>query len=207
MHTPSIAPSTSDSSGLQNIDVLFDKTFDKSLWEPSRPPQALGELLDSRYMIPLLFPSDPRHLSALPVKPGILEDDKRTSFQSVSSSASSEKTSIRSLPFSWRSKNRKVREVGVGTLQWVDGIGSASRYGRPVAPDYEPEEDERMPKGLATAAVESGSDLDDRGEGEVTMKINTHIMHLTRKPSGRAKNRPSMGETTPIDGSPPSLHP
>ncbi|KAF9535373.1 DIL domain-containing protein [Crepidotus variabilis] len=201
-HAPSITPSTSENSGLQNIDVLFDKTFDKSLWEPTRPPQALGELLDSRFMIPLLFPTDPRHLAALPGKPPLLEDNKRTSVQSFTSSTSSDKASIRSLPFSWRSRNRKVREVGVGTLQWVDGIGSASRYGRPVAPDYEPEEDEKMTKGLTMTAADSGSEYDDRDDGEEpTMKINTHITHLTRKPSGRAKNRPSMGETTPIDGS------
>ena len=103
-------------------DVLFDRTFDKSYWEPCKPPQPLGELLDSRFMIPLLFPSDPRHLAALPGKPSILEDNKRTSVQSVNSSTSSERTSIRSLPLHWRSKSRSVREVGIGTLQWVDGL-------------------------------------------------------------------------------------
>lgn len=53
----------------QAIDSLFDRTFEKSEWYPAKPPAVLGELLDSRHMLPLLLPSDPMHLGALPVLP------------------------------------------------------------------------------------------------------------------------------------------
>jgi hypothetical protein len=51
------------------IDDLFSRTFEKSDWQPAKPPVVLGELLDSRHMLPLLLPSDPMHLGALPVIP------------------------------------------------------------------------------------------------------------------------------------------
>ncbi|KAF8971413.1 DIL domain-containing protein [Flammula alnicola] len=191
--TPSIAPSVDSHSPQQSIDTLFDKTSDISTWEPVRPPQALGELLDSRYMLPLLFPSDPRLLAALPGKTAVLDDNKRASMQSFHSSSdkSSGRASVTSVPLPWISRNRKVREVGVGTLQWVDGIRSASRWGRPVAPDYDPEDED--------GALHPFSQ--EEAEDESTIQVNTHITPLTRRPSGRAKGRLSMGETTPIDGS------
>src|SRR6266545_1756211 len=78
----------------QSIDVLFDRTSNGSSWEPIRPPQALGELLDSRFMIPLLFPSNPRFLAALPAKHARSLGDKRISTQSFN--LISDKVSIRS---------------------------------------------------------------------------------------------------------------
>ena len=194
--TTSIAPSSMDAiSPQQSIDTLFDRTADISLWEPVRPPQALGELMDSRYMMPLLFPSDPRLLSAMPGKKAMFNDQKRTSLQTLSSS--SENSSghgqghAPSTPLPWVSRNRKIRKVNVGTLQWVDGIRSASRWGRPVAADYEPG-DEADP-----------SSPEDVNDPDPTIKTNIHLTHLTRKPSGRAtgKARPSADETTPVDGS------
>ncbi|KAG8954438.1 hypothetical protein FRC04_011765 [Tulasnella sp. 424] len=41
------------------IDNLFDHDHPKSDWTAPKPPEALGELMNSRYMIPLIFPSDP----------------------------------------------------------------------------------------------------------------------------------------------------
>ncbi|KAG8867732.1 hypothetical protein FRC20_005043 [Serendipita sp. 405] len=43
--------------------------FEKASWQPAKPPVVLGELLDARFMLPLLLPSDPVHLGALPVLP------------------------------------------------------------------------------------------------------------------------------------------
>jgi len=191
--TPSVAPSVSESThAQQSIDVLFDKTMDISLWEPVRPSQALGELLDSRHMLPLLFPTDPKLLAALPAKKIVFEENKRTSRQSFSSNSDKSLASSNAVnSFSWVSRNRRVREVGAHVLQWVDGIRSASRWGRPVAPDYEEDSD-----GSALSYAQ-----DDVEGFEPTIKINTHTTPLTRKPSGRAKGRPSMGETTPIDTS------
>ncbi|PPQ92673.1 hypothetical protein CVT25_013980 [Psilocybe cyanescens] len=191
---PSIAPSVEALSPQQSIDVLFDKTADISLWDPVRPPQALGELLDSRHMLPLLFPSDPRLLAALPGKKTMLEENKRESVQSLSLNSNSEHSQslTDATPLPWISRNRKVREVSIGTLQWVDGVRSAARWGRPVAHDYEPEEQDVSPPSFLP---------EDPGDDESSTGANTHATPLTRKPSGRTKGRQSMGETTPIETS------
>ncbi|EJD33454.1 hypothetical protein AURDEDRAFT_177463 [Auricularia subglabra TFB-10046 SS5] len=47
----------------QGIDALFDRGIDKAQWTAPRPPEALGELLDSRCMLPLVLPSDPQLLA------------------------------------------------------------------------------------------------------------------------------------------------
>jgi len=170
-------------SANQSIDVLFDKMSNRS-WEPIRPPQALGELLDSRFMIPLLFPSNPRLLAALPGKR--FRGDKRISMQSLSSNL--DKVSIRSttdLPSPWRCRNRKVREVGVRTLRWIDGANSAARWERPLAHDHEHEDE-----------TEKGADL--------VNGRHPNAAPLTQRPSAlRAKARQSIGpgDITQIDGS------
>ncbi|KAJ6519737.1 DIL domain-containing protein [Mycena sanguinolenta] len=182
--TSSIA--SSESAGQHGIDMLFEKTQDKSTWEPVRPPQVLGELLDSRHMLPLVFPSDPRMLSALPGKL-IFPDDKppRTPVPTSDSRSSSRASGESQGAMRWRSRDRALREMGVGALQWVDGIRSAARWGRLMNPDTDVEDDE-MENGVPK-------------EGELTVKITP----LTRKPSGRSKGRPSQGgeaeEITPVD--------
>ncbi|KAF8807314.1 hypothetical protein BYT27DRAFT_7255935 [Phlegmacium glaucopus] len=190
--TPSITASIATFSAQQSIDMLFDRSLDKSTWEPIRPPQALGELLDSRHMLPLLFPSNPRLLAALPgnvIYPG---DSKRTSVQS--SKSDSDKSSSHANapePFSWRSRNRKVREIGIEILQWVDGVRSASRWGRSIAHDFEDGEEAQF----STYHTE-----EPEGDEPTITGINIHITPLTRKPSGRAKGRLSTSEVTPING-------
>lgn len=194
--TPSIATTNSESSTHQHsIDALFDgaaTTNTISSWEPVRPPQVLGELLDSRYMLPLLFPSDPRMLAAVPGQSSIPESGQNEYHNTRLSSESRSGTgsnmgSRNTMP--WRLRSRKVREVGVGTLQWVDGIRSAARWNRMAEPDEGEDEEEPQPQAYAS---------DDSGVGE--LKVNTHITHLTRKPSGRSKGRPSAGgEITPIE--------
>ncbi|KAJ7487517.1 DIL domain-containing protein [Mycena galericulata] len=175
--TPSIA-SSDGSTGQHGIDMLFERAHEKSAWEPIKPPQVLGELLDSRHMLPLVFPSDPRMLSALPGKL-IFPDDKPPPTPMSRSSSRASEGNRGAMP--WRSRNRTLRQVGVGTLQWVDGVRSAARWGRLVNPD-----DEDIP--------------DELNGAELT--VDTHITPLTRKPSGRSKGRPSQGaeveEVTPV---------
>ncbi|KAG8858754.1 hypothetical protein FRB96_004891 [Tulasnella sp. 330] len=48
------------------IDNLFDYERPKSEWMPPKLPETLGELMNSKYMIPLIFPSDPAMLCACP---------------------------------------------------------------------------------------------------------------------------------------------
>lgn len=184
--------SSENSTNQSNIDLLFERDQENPSWEPPNPPPVLGELLDSRYMLPLLFPSDPRMLAVLPNKLSITtEDEKRRSSVLSQGSPSGSRASSRSRGgLYWRSRNRKLREVGLGTLKWVDGVGSISRWTRPLDDD-EDEEDALHPH-------PPEDPLDDAGE----LQINTHITAFTRKPSGRqSKGRPSFGgeETTPID--------
>ena len=141
-------------------------------------------------MLPLLFPSNPRLLAALPGE--IIHPEDRTSLRSPKSDSDKSSThTIAPEPFSWRSRDRNVRKIGIEILQWVDGVRSASRWGRPLAHDFEVGNEE----GHSTHPTEEPED------DEPTIRINTHITPLTRKPSGRAKGRLSMSETTPINGS------
>jgi hypothetical protein len=167
--------------------MLFDRMQEKSAWEPAKAPQVLGELLDSRYMLPLLLPSDPRMLSASPGKPPSLDaKEKRRSAQLVVEGRSASRASAGTRgSMAWRSNSRKIREIGVEILQFVDGVRSASRWSMAVeAMDNDSERD--------VHPNESVSDEGPSGYGRET--IVSRITPLTRKPSGRSKGRPSMGE-------------
>ncbi|KAJ7492702.1 hypothetical protein FB451DRAFT_1219300 [Mycena latifolia] len=154
--TPSIA--SSDGSAAQHgIDMLFERAQEKSSWEPAKPPQ-------------LVFP-----------------DDKPSNAHSTPDSRSSSRASEGSRgAMPWRSRDRTLRQVGIGTLQWVDGVRSAARWGRLANPDEE----------------EMRSYTEDDTEAQ-ELTVDTHITPLTRKPSGRSKGRPSQGgeaeEITPVE--------
>lgn len=173
--------------------MLFERT---EFWEPVRPPQVLGELLDSRYMLPLLFPSDPRMLAALPGKVPLIEQDKverRRGVRVAPDSRSSSRIGNGDRgTMVWRSRNRKLREVGIGALQWVDGVRSAARWGRAPEPgDEEVDDDDNQPHSYTS---------DDSTVNDPALRLDTHTTPLTRKPSGRSKGRTSLGgETTPIE--------
>jgi hypothetical protein len=165
--------------------MLFDRMQEKSAWEPAKAPQVLGELLDSRYMLPLLLPSDPRMLAASPGKPPAPDaKEKRKSAQLAAEGRSASRASAGCRgSMAWRSKSRKIREIGVDTLQFVDGIRSASRWGMAVEA-YDNDSEHDVPK--------STSDEGHCNYGSDT--IVNHITPLTRKPSGRSKGRPSLGD-------------
>ncbi len=176
-------------SGTQHgVDILFDKTRDKSVWEPEKAPQVLGELLDSRYMLPLLFPSDPRLLAALPGKLNDPKDRKSDSGRGYTSPRTPDASSNpRRGSMSWRSRNKKIREVGIDVLQWVDGIPSAARWTKLAEVD----EEENSP-------TYDTADLETPYGEELT--IRTNVVPLTRQPSGRSKGRASMnGDLTPVE--------
>jgi hypothetical protein len=167
--------------------MLFERTQETPPWEPAKPPQVLGELLDSRYMLPLLFPSDPRMLAALPGKIPLSDDSKRETRQEPNGKwRTTSLASVENRRMTWRSRNRKLREVGIGSLKWVDGVRSAARWGRPQEPD-----------GQTHYAS------DDSNPSDEELGIITHITPLTRKPSGRSKGRSSLGggEITPVERS------
>lgn len=110
---------------------------------------------------------------------------------------------------SWRCRNRKIREVGVGALQRIDGVVSAARWGRPVDPRFTDDDDEGEEVGNEGQGSRektlhpsySADDLHRVVEEEETMRINTQLTPLTRKPSahGGRRGRQSVGEVTPVE--------
>ncbi|KAK7059043.1 hypothetical protein VNI00_001667 [Paramarasmius palmivorus] len=186
----SSASSSSELTAAQEgIDLLFATHVEKANWEPVQPPKVLGELLDSRYMLPLVFPSDPRNIGAVPWLEGVDGDvdsarkQKRLSKGSTMSGGSGGMT--------WRRRDRKIREVGSSALKWVDGL-NAGKWGRPI-----------------TDEEAGGADGDEDGEGaghqeevseeEQDETLRIRVTPLTRK-SSRGKGRPSGGgDTTPIE--------
>ncbi|KAJ7596949.1 DIL domain-containing protein [Mycena floridula] len=176
----SIISTASDTSTTpNNIDMLFDRGEDSASWTPAQPPQVLGELLDSRYMLPLLLPTDPRMLAVFPGKLVVPDDEPRPiPSPAPSDSRSASRASARShSSMNWRSRNRKLREVGVATLKWIDGT-PVTRWTRPLHDDDD--------------------DDGDPSSEDSKLEVETHIAPLTRRP---VKGRPSLGDdqTTPVD--------
>ncbi|KAH9947151.1 DIL domain-containing protein [Amylocystis lapponica] len=189
----SMVPSQETSAAQRGIDGLFDRSLEKSFWEPAKAPEPLGELLDSRFMLPLLLPSDPRMLGAFPVKRHAPEEDKwnaaRLSLDSASRSASRASFGSRGA-MAWRLDSKKLRDVGVGTLEWVDGSRAASRWTRPVEADEEDAEKSRPPPYTS----------DDSNPLYGELGVATHFTPLTRQPSTRSRGRASVGEfATPVE--------
>jgi len=181
--------STEASNISHNIDLLFDQEQDAASWEPVRPPEVLGELLDSRYMLPLLLPSDPVMLSATPKMPSFWWDEDVANGISDSRSASrASKRSAESLP--WRTTTKRLRDTSLDVLQWVDGVGSHARWARQVDMQVQEEDeykDEKSPLGS------------DAQESDIApTSAVRRVTPLTRKPSLRSKGRAS----TPVDGGP-----
>ena len=167
-----------------NVDLLFDRTFDQSSWESAKAPQVLGELLDSRYMLPLYLPSDPRVLSAAPAKRHIIDFTRRTSNHQPEPRIPSRAGIVGSM--GWKCRSHRVREVSVDTLRWLDSF-KPSMWARPIYSEF------TYPgNGQDSPPLSPISDSED-------LRINTNVVRpspnstpLTRKPSTRSKNRTSL---------------
>lgn len=152
-------------------------------------------------MLPLLLPSDPRMLGALPTKPPSLDDEKRAAVR-LSVDGSSRSASRASFgnrgAMGWRF-SKQLREIGPSTLQYVDGSRAAARWTRPV--ELEDDEGDKPPPAYADDD-DDGDGIGD-GDGEPgELKIDTQTVHLTaltRAPSGRSRGRTSVANGTPID--------
>ena len=183
--TPNI--STTNTSAMQhNVDLLFDRTFDQSSWESAKSPQVLGELLDSRYMLPLFLPSDPRVLSAAPVKRHIIDFTKRTLNHPPEPRIPSRTGIVRSM--GWKYRSHRVREVGVDTLRWLDSF-QPSRWARS---GYM--ESSSLGNGGDSPPLSPVSDTQDPRINTNVVQPSPHSTPLTRKPSTRSKNRTSLLE-------------
>ena len=173
----------------KGIDMLFDRNQAKSTWEPPRPPEVLGELLDSRHMLPLMLPSDPRLLGAVPSKRSPSEESR----DSLSHGRSASRASLGSTSaMAWRLNSRKLREVGVGTLQWVDGAISASRWYRRAQVQIAEEEEEKPPPPYSSDDPHRSFEGDESSEYNASL----HLTSLTRKPSLRSRG----GRASTING-------
>src|SRR6267154_787548 len=115
---PSINASSETPAAQQSIDILFDRSHSQSEWEPVKPPQVLGELLDSRHMLPLFLPSDARMLAATPAKQVVTEYGERASTRpSVNALSASQASSLDGGAMKWRCRSKTVRNVNFETLQ------------------------------------------------------------------------------------------
>ena len=172
--------STEASSMLHNIDLLFDQEQDAASWEPVRPPEVLGEFLDSRYMLPLLLPSDPVMLSAAPKMPAFWRNEGVANGISDSRCAShTSRRSAGSLP--WRISAKRLRDTSLDILRWVDGAGSHARWARSA--DVEERE---YDGGVSPLGSE-----DERESDMVATPAVRRVTPLTRRPSLRSKGRAS----------------
>ncbi|KAF9244617.1 DIL domain-containing protein [Melanogaster broomeanus] len=181
--TPSISMSET-SATLHNIDLLFDRTHDRSSWEPAKAPQVLGELLDSRYMLPLFLPSDPRMLSAAPVRRYIIDYTRRTSSHQLDPRSSSHTGIPR--PVGWKCRSRRVRDVSVEALRWLDGF-QPSRWARPIDLESQYADNDRDSSPPPSVSDAKGLRIDTD-----IVPVPSHSTPLTRKPSSRSKNRLSL---------------
>ncbi|TCD67088.1 hypothetical protein EIP91_000551 [Steccherinum ochraceum] len=178
-------PSTSpEMQAIQRgIDMLFDRSQAKSTWEPPKPPEVLGELLDSRHMLPLLLPSDPRLLGAAPSTRPASEETKRSS---MSHGRNASQASLGSQgAMAWRLNSKRLRDVGMGTLQWVDGAVSASRWYRRAQVQIAEEEAEEKPPPPYSSDDPHPSFSD--GDESAEYRSAPHFTPLTRKPSTRSR--------------------
>lgn len=168
------------SAAQKGIDLLFDRAREKSEWMPSQPPEVLGELLDSRYMLPFVLPSDPRLLAAFPGPLPDREKEKRYSAQLDADGRSASRASIGARgTMAWKLRSKKVREVRLELLRWVDGLHAAERYSR---------------QATVREATEDDGDVAAEGEGDDVENDLKHegsppLTRLARKASTKSRGQ------------------
>ncbi len=118
-----------------NVDMLFDKARGTVEWTPQRAPEVLGELLESRFMLTMQLPSDPRLLAALPAKRVVRPSPNSNRFgrhlgedangRSLSRTRSANNTGG---IFAWTSSSKQLREVKVDILNKLDGTIGSRRW-------------------------------------------------------------------------------
>lgn len=187
------APISDDITGAQaGIDSLFDRGFDKSQWMPPHPPEALGELLDSRYMLPLIFPSDPKMLASIPERVPPQEKIKRRSLQLDSSQGrSTSRTSfVGRGSMAWKSNTKQLRDITLDLLHSIDAATPGYGNIRIHAKDEDLENDEG--NDINDVSVSIDGDGGENGDIDVM-----HLTPLAKKSSIRTRHsRNSTGEET-----------
>jgi len=149
---PSVSASGSTESeqtrAQRGIDLLFSREFERVEWTAPGPPEALGELRDSRHMLPLVFPSNPRLLAAVPrtrVEPLPVHETRKggskresttltpnghvSTFLEVQKERPVSRSSMtRRGNMGWKSRAQKLRMIDIETLEWVDGVRGQGKW-------------------------------------------------------------------------------
>ncbi|KAH7340418.1 DIL domain-containing protein [Rhizoctonia solani] len=154
----------------QQIDALFDRDRSKSDWLPAAVPEPLGELLDSRHMLPLILPTDPILLAAMPVRYARGKQDT-TDVEGRPFSRASQASSGATDGLAWRTQLSAVRDVRVNLLDIVDyGWFSERRWSTKVYQDETKSEvaspAESPERSRRTMSMSMGPDDDDEDEDE-----------------------------------------
>ncbi|KAI0307888.1 DIL domain-containing protein [Multifurca ochricompacta] len=186
-HAVSFASSASaEATAQHNIDLLLDREQDASSWEPVRPPEVLGEFLDSRYMLPLLLPSNPVMLSAMPKMPAFRHENITNGILDGRSASRASKRSAGGIP--WRIKAKRLRDTSLDILQWVDGAGSHARWACQVDMEGR-EEDAYDDETLLLCPAVSGDEQENNiGSASGVRRVTP----LTQRPSLRTKGRRAL---------------
>lgn len=165
--------SIEDSLGQYSIDLIFDRVRGRSEWLPQQPPEILGELLESRYMLPLLLPSDPRMLAAVPSR----SSEQRILKDEIRSASKVQFTSTGVLD--WVTKGKKIRSVRVGILDWLDGSVGVGRWTRRMEADTQDENDSVRIQGSESSP--SNDDETEREPNHVPLTRMTRVASRTSR--------------------------
>lgn len=172
--------------GQNNIDLLFDKSPNISEWMPQHPPEVLGELLESRYMLPLTLPSDPRMLAAVPGRrpdpehtPNLNHSSKKSMNGDIRN-ASRVRSSHRRV-LDWVTKGRRLRHIGADMLDCIDGSSGSGRWTRRADADAQDEEATEGVQEPRSVSGDAGSEEDEEHPSHV------HLTRLTRATSTRSR--------------------
>jgi hypothetical protein len=121
-----------------SIDSLIDGSTHLADWSPQSAPECLGELLDNRFMIPFVLPSDPEYLVAMPpfdiafralvsATPFITDDASSSSRPASRSSWSS------SRPLGFRLPSpRAIRRLPTDFYAWLKDKEAENRLRRDI---------------------------------------------------------------------------
>lgn len=175
----------------QGIDTLFDRGIDKAQWVAPRPPDVLGELLDSRCMLPLVLPSDARLLAVVPAGQVAADASGVAPPLNGMSKRNSGSRSPRKAPsvsaMEWEPRVKMARDVRVELLDSVDGVYSLLRRTQ-----VDPEVD-------LTVQDEDGEEVDIVDEPE-------HEEHSDLGSSVNSGSRAGSPQFTAVLSARPSVH-
>lgn len=158
---------TNDQPSSNSVDFLFIDEKGKNPWTPQQPPEVLGELLESRYMLPLHLPSDPTMLAtasrAFPGHDVLSESNDRPG-----------------RVLHWFMIAKQLRQVRVDMLDWLDGSAGFERRSRR-------QKDVSFADEVLSEIDKSSSSVDGETHQGTETDDNVQLTRLTRSASSRSR--------------------